>query len=122
MARPLRDAAPTVSACVRRFCVDCQGLASARGAFDCQSWICPLYAASPFRSSGRRRASKDLMGAYCRHCQPADRTDCGAVDCALYPWRPWQAGGQPTVRATTESQKKRLLAIGASSQFRNPRQ
>jgi hypothetical protein len=116
--RPL----PTVAACVRRFCLDCQGLTSGRGASDCQSRICPLYAISPFRRNGRRRASKGLVAMYCRHCQPGDLTDCGGEGCALFPWRPWQPGGQPKARAMSDSQKRRLRLIGQSSQFRNPRQ
>jgi hypothetical protein len=117
-----RTSVPTVTACVRRFCLDCQGLTSGRGAFDCQSRVCPLYQASPFRRNGRRRASKGLVVSYCRHCQPGDLTDCGGDDCALYPWRPWQPGGQPKARTVSEAQKRRLLAFGQSSQFRNPRQ
>jgi hypothetical protein len=122
MARPSLKSLPTVATCIRRFCLDCQGLTSARGAFDCQSRICPLYGASPFRRSGHRRASKGLVSAYCRHCQPGDTTDCGGDDCALFPWRPWQPGGQPKTRIVTGAQKRRLLAVGQSSQFRNPRQ
>ena len=113
---------PTVAQSVRRFCLDCQGLTSARGASDCQSRICPLYEASPFRSAGRRRASKSLVVKYCRHCQPGDQSDCGAEDCALYPWRPWQPGGQPKLRTLTEPQKRRLMLIGQSSQFQDSRQ
>jgi len=119
---PGRSSVPTVAARVRRFCLDCQGLTSGRGAFDCQSRVCPLYQASPFRRSGRRRASKGLLSTYCRYCQPGDLTDCGAADCALHPWRPWQPGGQPKARTVSEAQKSRLRVIGQSSQFRNPRQ
>jgi hypothetical protein len=113
---------PTVSACVQRFCLDCQGLITRRGASDCHSRVCPLYQASPFRRDGRRRASKALVSAYCRHCQPEDRTDCGGADCALFPWRPWQPGGQPKARTMTGTQKQRLALVGQPSQFRNPRQ
>ena len=122
MARPRRVQSPTVAACVKRFCLECQGLTNRRGAFDCQSRICPLYQASPFRRTGRRRASKSLVAAYCHHCQPGDQSDCGAEDCALYPWRPWQPGGQPKLRTLNESQKRRLRAIGQPSQFRRMRQ
>jgi hypothetical protein len=144
-----RPSRPTVAACVRGFCLACQGAENARGAYDCRSEVCPLYACMPFRgkpmpkhlapprdapepdghgeqavpSLPKRRASKALVTAYCRHCQADDpRTDCGAADCALFPWRPWQPGGQPKVRAMTESQKKRLRSIGGSSQFQNARQ
>ena len=122
MAPPQPTLIPTLSACVKRFCLDCQGLATGRGAFDCQSRICPLYPASPFRQIGRRRASKALVAAYCRHCQPGDTTDCQGADCALYPWRPWQPGGQPKRRTLTQSQRRRLLLIGQSSQFQDSRQ
>jgi len=112
----------TLKACVRRFCLDCQGVTTVRGAFDCQSSICPLYVACPFRKTGRRRASKGLVVSYCHHCQPGDQTDCGGENCALYPWRLWQPGGQPKLRTLTESQKERLRLIGQSSQFRDRRQ
>jgi len=115
-------AVPSITICVRRFCLDCLGASSARGAFDCQSRICPLYAASPFRQTGRRRATKGLVAAYCRHCQPGDITDCGGTDCALFVWRPWQSGGQPKMRGLTETQKQRLRQIGRSSQFAGARQ
>ena len=122
--RPVPDgrSLPTVASCVRRFCLDCLGATTGRGAFDCQSQVCPLYVASPFRQARRRRASKGLVVAYCRHCQPEDRTDCGAADCALFAWRPWQPGGQPKARTVTEAQKRRLRLIGRSSQFQNSRQ
>ena len=113
---------PTVTQAVKRFCLGCLGATSARGAFDCQSRICPLYQASPFRRIGRRRATKGLVVTYCRQCQPGDQSDCGGEDCALYPWRPWQPGGQPKLRTMSESQKRQLLAAGQSSQFRNSRQ
>jgi len=86
---------PTIPACIRRFCLDCMGANTGRGAYDCQSKICPLYPYAPFRVGRRRRASKRAVREYGRHCQPEDRTDCQGADCALYPWRPWQPGGQP---------------------------
>ncbi len=113
---------PGAAEAIRRFCLDCLGATSGRGAFDCQSRICPLYQASPFRRAGRRRASKGLVVDYCRHCQPGDQSDCGAEDCALYPWRPWQPGGQPKARRLTDSQKQRLRQIGQASQFAGARQ
>ena len=127
-ARPLQVPArssatlPTVAACVRRFCLDCQGLTTARGAFDCQSRICPLYVASPFRQTRRRQATKGLVVSYCRHCQPGDTTDCQGASCALYPWRPWQPGGQPKRRALTESLREQLAVIGQASRFQDSRQ
>jgi len=102
------DPRPTVAACVRRFCLDCQGLTSARGAFDCQSRVCPLYQVSPFRRIGRRRASKGLVVAYCRQCQPDDNTDCGAEDCALYAFRPWDGPGKAGKRRPSEKQLAHL--------------
>lgn len=122
MTLPRRSPPPTVSSCIRRFCLDCLGLKSARGAFDCQSQVCPLYQASPFRRAGRRRASKSLVVDYCRHCQPGDRVDCEAADCALYAWRPWQPGGQPKVKTLSDAQKQRLRLIGRSSRFVGARQ
>ena len=139
---------PTVAASVRRFCLECLGAASARNAYDCLSQICPLYVCTPFRgkpmpkhlaaggdvaeaeaSRGQEtarppktRSSKARVAAYCRHCQPGDRTDCQAEDCALYPWRPWQPGGQPKLRTMTRSQKRRLRVVGHSSQFESSRQ
>jgi len=122
MVHPSISAIPTVAACIRRFCLECQGLTTARGAFDCQSRVCPLYQASPFRQTGRRRATKSLVVTYCRQCQPGDQTDCGGGECALYPWRPWQPGGQPKRRTTSECQRKRLAAIGQASRFQDSRQ
>jgi hypothetical protein len=117
-----RTPLPSVAACIRRFCLDCLGATNGRGACDCQSQVCPLYAASPFRQTRRRRASKGLVAAYCRHCQPEDKTDCGASDCGLFAWRPWQPGGQPKTRRLTGPQKQRLAMIGRSSQFQTLRQ
>jgi hypothetical protein len=148
--RPAQGGAslPTVAACVRRFCLACLGAENARNAFDCESASCPLYVCMPFQKKAvprhlapprdaagpdgcegqttprlaKCRASKVLVAAFCRDCQPEDRRDCGAADCPLFPWRPWQPGGQPKVRAMSESQKRRLLAAGRRSQFNNPRQ
>ena len=111
-----------VSACVRRFCMDCQGLErTAHGAYDCESQICPLYACSPFRRSKRVRASKAHVRRQCEQCQPGDRTDCGATDCGLFPWRPWQPGGQPKTRRASNSLKRHLRRVGAASQFGDAR-
>jgi hypothetical protein len=124
---------PTVTACVRRFCLDCLGATSGRSAYDCQSRTCPLYQSSPFRRGGRRRATKGLVVAYCRHCQPEDRTDCAGPytcpdgtlaqpECALFAWRPWQPGGQPKARRVSDPERRRLAKVGRSSRFRNLRQ
>ena len=106
--RPARNGTsrPKVAACVRRFCLDCLGLTSARGAFDCQSRVCPLYQASPFRRVGRRRATKGLVVSYCRHCQPGDRSDCGGDDCALYRYRPWPGPGHAARRKASPAQRE----------------
>jgi hypothetical protein len=143
-----RASTATVAACVRRFCLECLGAPGARQAFDCLSRMCPLYVCMPFRGKSmprhlapagrvaeaggccgqettrplKTRPSKARVAAYCRHCQPGDQTDCGGDDCALYPWRPWQPGGQPKARTVSEAQRRRLRVIGQSSQFRNPRQ
>jgi hypothetical protein len=124
---------PTVTACVRRFCLDCLGATSGRSAYDCQSRTCPLYQSSPFRRGGRRRATKGLVVAYCRHCQSEDRTDCAGPyaypdgtlaqpECALFGWRPWQPGGQPKARRVSDPERRRLAKVGRPSQFRNRRQ
>jgi hypothetical protein len=130
----------TVAACVRRFCLECVGASSARGAFDCLSGICPLYPANPFRgrtmprslmaypelteeersaerraaSIPRRRPSIRLIHAYCRDCQPGDRTDCGGP-CALYPFRPWDGPGKAPRPKRTEKQATQLASARARS-------
>lgn len=144
----IRETIRSPARAVRQFCLECVGGGSGRNAFDCLSAFCPLYACMPFQgkpmpkhlapprdaaepdgrgeqavpSLPKRRPSKALVAAQCRDCQPGDRTDCDAADCPLFPWRPWQPGGQPKLRAMAESQKRRLLAIGESFQFQNPRQ
>jgi hypothetical protein len=108
----------SVASCIRRFCMICQGLGqTARGAYDCESAICPLYTCSPFRRERRRRSSRAAIRRQCEQCQPGDRTDCLAVDCELYPWRPWQPGGQPKARCLTDAQKGRLARVGRATQF-----
>ena len=122
MTLPLKPSAPTVSACIRRFCLDCLGASSARGAFDCTSVLCPLRPASPFLgkpmpegfrgpsypgeplSVPKRRPSRGLIHAQCRQCQPGNTTDCMAIDCALYPFRPWLGPGHTTRRKASPAQ------------------
>jgi len=119
-----RSSLPTVSACIRRFCLDCLGASSGRGAFDCASRICPLRPASPFLGKpmpdgfrgpsyagepplvSKRRPSRRLIHDQCRQCQPTDRTDCLATDCALYPYRPWPGPGHAARRKASPAQRE----------------
>ena len=125
----IRYSAPRPAACIRRFCLDCLGATSGRAGFDCGSTVCPLRPASPFLGKpmprsmrtedyegepdrvARRRPSRSLIHAQCRQCQPGDRTDCEAVDCALYPFRPWDGPGKAPTRKLSE---KRLAQIAAA--------
>jgi hypothetical protein len=133
-----RDPRPTVAACVKRFCLDCLGATSGRAAFDCGSQVCPLRPASPFlgkpmpRSlqppdyegqparAPRRRASKALIHAQCRQCQPGDRTDCEAADCGLYPFRPWDGPGRAARRTLSEKQLAQIAAARERSPLTQP--
>ena len=122
MARLDTVSVPTVAACVKRFCLDCVGASSGRGAFDCGSEVCPLRPASPFLGKpmpesfrgpsyagepplvAKRRPSRRLIHAQCRQCQPGDNTDCMADDCALCPFRPWDGPGKAGKRRPSERQ------------------
>jgi hypothetical protein len=63
----------------------------------------------------RRRASRTLIRAYCRTCQPGDRSDCEATDrvisgmrfpqCPLYPYRPWPGPGHAPRHQRTAKQR-----------------
>jgi len=115
---------PTVAQAVRRFCLDCLGATNGRGAFDCGSEVCPLRHASPFLGKPmpesfrgpsylgepplvpRRRPSRKLIHAQCRQCQPDDRDDCEAEDCALYPYRPWDGPGKAPRRKASPAQRE----------------
>jgi len=69
----------------------------------------------------KRRASREMIRAFCRDCQPGDRTDCEATGCPLYPYRPWPGPGHPPKRQRTARQRaaaSRGLAI-ASQNARN---
>lgn len=134
-----RASLPTVSACVRRFCLDCLGAISGRGAFDCGSTVCPLRPASPFLGKPmpesfrpptssdepprvpRRRPSRRLILAQCRQCQPGDQSDCEAMDCALYPFRPWAGPGKAPRRKPTQKQLAHWRQQGERlKRFREP--
>ncbi len=122
MARPREARAPTVASCVRRFCLECVGATTGRAAFDCGSRVCPLRPASPFLGKplpqtmraddysgeparvAKRRPSKALIHAQCRQCQPGDRTDCEATDCALHAYRPWDGPGKADRRKASPAQ------------------
>ncbi len=131
MASSRSNSVPTVAACVRRFCLECVGATTGRGAFDCGSRVCPLRPANPFLGkplpltmlaedysgeparAAKRRPSRMLIHAQCRQCQPGDRTDCEATDCALYVYRPWDGPGKAAKRPLS---KKRLAQIAAARQ------
>ncbi len=133
-ATPVRSSTPTVSSCLRRFCLDCLGATSARGAFDCGSQVCPLRPAYPFLGKPmresfrpptytgepplvpRRRPSRKLIREQCRQCQPNDRDDCMATDCPLYPYRPWDGPGKAAKRRPSVKQ----LAQMAAARERSP--
>jgi hypothetical protein len=121
-----RTALPTAAACVKRFCLDCLGAGSGRAAFDCGSTVCPLRPASPFLGKpmprslqppdyegeparvAKRRPSRKLIHAQCRQCQPGDLSDCGAEDCALLGFRPWDGPGKVGKRRPSEKQLAHL--------------
>lgn len=131
----------TVRACIRRFCLDCLGATGGRAAFDCGSELCPLRPASPFLAKpmpqgfrgpsylgepprvSRRRPSRRLIYDQCRQCQPGDRTDCMAADCALYPYRPWDGPGKAPKRKLSEKElaQRRLAQSNPSFQTRRTR-
>jgi len=122
MAPPCKLSLPTISACIRRFCLDCLGATSGRAAFDCGSTICPLRHASPFLGKpvpltmrtedyegeparvAKRRPSRKMIHAQCRQCQPGDLGDCEAEACALYPYRPWSGPGHAARRKASPAQ------------------
>lgn len=126
MERSPMSMAPTVGACIRRFCLDCLGATTGRAAFDCGSSVCPLRPASPFLGKPmpetfqgpthtgeplpipKRRPSRALIHAQCRQCQPGDSTDCMAADCALYPYRPWEGPGKVGKRLLSARQLAHL--------------
>lgn len=122
---------PTPRECIRRECLNCLGATKTAQAHDCLSNLCPLYPAHPFRGRlipapqrprdydeaaeqariaahhkkhPRRQPSKRIINLMCRQCQEG-RDDCGATHCGLYPWRPWQPGGQPK-RELSETQRQ----------------
>lgn len=117
---------------VREFCMECMGAGDARGAYDCLSRICLLYAACTFWhkpipvSMGppgydgeseiprpkRRGPSRSLIRAYCRSCKPGDRTDCLGHGCVLYPYRPWPGPGHAPIAERTAKQRAAAAARG----------
>ena len=115
---------PTATQAIRRFCLECLGATTGKGAFDCGSQVCPLRSASAFLGrpmpesfrgptySGeplpvpRRRPSRKLIHAQCRQCQPGDTTDCMAEHCALYPFRPWSGPGHAAKRKASPAQRE----------------
>jgi len=125
-----RPSTPGQAIC--RFCMECVGETTARAAFDCLSQICLLYAACPFWHKPmpvtmrppdwdgeseiprpkRRRPSRSLIRAYCRTCQPGDRTDGQGTDCPLYPYRPWPGPGHAPKPERTAKQRAADTARG----------
>jgi len=124
-----KSSSPTVSICIRRFCLACLRATTGRAAFDCGSTVCPLRPASPFlgrpmpesfrgancpgepHSVLKRRPSRKLVHAQCHQCQPGGQSDCEAMDCALYPFRPWAGPGKAPRRKLSE---KRLAQLAAA--------
>ena len=124
MARARLPRRPTAAQAIRRFCLECLGATSGKGAFDCGSMVCPLRPASPFLGKPmpeslqgptypgepavvpRRRASRRLIHAQCRQCQPGDLSDCEAEACALYPYRPWSGPGHAARRKASPAQRE----------------
>ncbi len=122
LARPRLTSPLTIAACVKRFCLECVGATTGRAAFDCGSKVCPLRPASPFLGKplpltmraddyegeptrvAKRRPSRMIIHAQCRQCQPGDRTDCEATDCALYAYRPWDGPGKADRRKASQAQ------------------
>jgi hypothetical protein len=122
LCRPQSAKRPTPAQAIRRFCLDCLGATSGRGACDCGSRACPLRPASPFLGKpmlvtmrahdysgeparvAKRRPSRALIRAQCRQCQPGDTSDCMAEDCALYPHRPWSGPGHAARRKASPAQ------------------
>ena len=122
--QPVKGSTPARA--IRRFCLECVGASSGRAAFDCGSTICPLRPCSPFLGKpmptslrppaypgepppvAKRKPSRALIHAQCRQCQPGDRTDCEAADCALYPFRPWDGPGKAGKRRSSEKQLAHL--------------
>ena len=76
----------------------------------------PDYDGEPARIV-KRRPSRALIHAQCRQCQPGDRTDCEAQDCALYPFRPWPGPGHAPRRKASPAQ-----AEAAARALQNGRQ
>ncbi len=133
MAHPRMASAPTVSTCVRRFCLDCLGATSGRASFDCGSKACLLRPASPFLGkpmpphlrgpsyrgepapAPKRRPSRRLIHAQCRQCQPGDSSDCMTTDCPLYPYRPWDGPGKAPRRKASPAQREAAARATAAS-------
>ena len=131
-----RASLPSVSTCVRRFCLDCLGVSSGRGAFDCGSTVCLLRPASPFlgkpmpesfrgancpgepHSVLKCRPSRRLIHAQCRQCQPGNATDCTATECPLYPLRPWDGPGKAPKRRLSERELAQRRLAQSSPSFR----
>ena len=123
----------SVAQAIRRFCLDCLGASSGRGAFDCGSAFCPLRPASPFLGkhmpdgfrgpsyvgepppAARRRPSRRLIHDQCRQCQPGDRSDCLATRCALYPYRLWDGPGKAPRRKASPAQREAAARATAAS-------
>ena len=124
---------PTSQRAVGAFCTACMGAARRRSAYDCLSSRCLLYPANPLRGKAipvalrppdydgepngdrpaKHRATKPMIRAYCYTCQPEDRTDCQATDCAFYPFRPWAGPGHAEKRQATP---QALAALGIARQ------
>lgn len=121
----------TIGQAIRLKCLECLGAKSGHSAFDCQSEVCALYPAHPFRGivrenvtvltdaarcAAQRRPSKHIVAEMCRQCNP-DTADCTSRDCPLLPWTPFQPGGQPK-KQISEKQHAARVASGRKLQQR----
>lgn len=118
---PGRSSVPTVAACIKRFCLNCLGLTSVR-----ELSIVSHGSARSIRHQlsgaadvgGRPRASSPPTAAT---VSPAIRPTAATMIARCSSGDPGSQEGSPT-RTVSEAQRRRLLAIGQPSQFRNPRQ
>jgi hypothetical protein len=121
----------TAGQAVRVKCMERLGIEKGQKAYDGGCAHCILYAAHPFRgqllplgqrpSMGydeavenahlatiharvpKRQPSASLCAKHCWDCNGDSREDCGAMECALFPFRPMQPGGRPRKKLEGEA-------------------